>query len=285
MREVSQLVFSQSRLQDYADCPRRFQLRYLLDLEWPALETDQALELEAAMRRGEEFHHLLHQHALGVPAALLETTFEDELIGPWWKRYLSWQEAHLPAVRQAEISLTTTLGELDDAGTAVRLTAKFDLVAKLADGTLLIIDWKTGRPPGPGGRGRLAARLQTIVYRYVLARAGDWLNGGTPVDPARLRMLYWFAEDGSTIAFDYDRAQYRRDEDRLRSLLGEIIGRVDYPLTSDERRCRFCSYRSFCERPFVELELDSALSEEWDGRMDSDGLNSLNLDDLDEISF
>ena len=34
----AQFAFSQSSLQDYADCPRRFQLRYLDKLIYPAIE-------------------------------------------------------------------------------------------------------------------------------------------------------------------------------------------------------------------------------------------------------
>jgi len=30
--------FSQASLQDYVDCPQRFQLRYLAALQWPAVE-------------------------------------------------------------------------------------------------------------------------------------------------------------------------------------------------------------------------------------------------------
>lgn len=40
-------TFSQSMLQDFVDCPRRFELRYLLDARWPAQETAQALQYEA----------------------------------------------------------------------------------------------------------------------------------------------------------------------------------------------------------------------------------------------
>jgi hypothetical protein len=32
--------FTQSSLQDYLDCPRRFQLRYVLDQPWPAVESE-----------------------------------------------------------------------------------------------------------------------------------------------------------------------------------------------------------------------------------------------------
>ena len=37
-----QFAFSQSSLQDYMDCPRRFQLRYLDRLIYPAAESEPA---------------------------------------------------------------------------------------------------------------------------------------------------------------------------------------------------------------------------------------------------
>ena len=38
--------FSQNSLQDYVDCPRRFQLRYLLRQPWPAVESEPLSEYE-----------------------------------------------------------------------------------------------------------------------------------------------------------------------------------------------------------------------------------------------
>jgi len=55
--------FTQASLQDYADCPRRFQLRYVERVAWPALEADSALENERHMQQGIAFHRLAHQHA------------------------------------------------------------------------------------------------------------------------------------------------------------------------------------------------------------------------------
>ncbi|MCP4541151.1 MAG: PD-(D/E)XK nuclease family protein, partial [Chloroflexi bacterium] len=58
--------FSQASLQDYVDCPRRFQLRYVLRVAWPAPEAEPVLENERYLQQGAAFHRLVHQHALGL---------------------------------------------------------------------------------------------------------------------------------------------------------------------------------------------------------------------------
>jgi hypothetical protein len=63
--------FSQASLQDYVDCRRRFQLRYLLELAWPAIQAEPAEDQEMHGQQGELFHRLVQQHQLGIPAARL----------------------------------------------------------------------------------------------------------------------------------------------------------------------------------------------------------------------
>ena len=48
--------FSQASLTDYLDCPRRFQLRYLLEQAWPAVESEPLLERERLAELGRRFH-------------------------------------------------------------------------------------------------------------------------------------------------------------------------------------------------------------------------------------
>ena len=264
-------VFSQSALQDYVDCPRRFELRYIKEVRWPALETQSVQEHEAMMEQGQTFHHLLHQHALGVPAEVIEATIRDSEMRLWWDAYLRWQAANLPAERHPEITLTAGLdGRL--------LMAKYDLIARKADGEFLIVDWKTGKSKRPA---QLADRMQTLVYPFVLAGAGDWLNENTPILPERIRMVYWFAEDGRAIEFSPSAEKFQANQQRLSSLLREIETRFDFPLTADERHCRFCVYRSLCERGETAGQLDE-LNDDEDLLPESP---SLDIDALEEIAF
>ena len=55
-------MFSQGSLQDYTDCARRFRLRYLDRLAWPAAVAEPADEYELQAAEGAAFHRLVHQH-------------------------------------------------------------------------------------------------------------------------------------------------------------------------------------------------------------------------------
>jgi CRISPR/Cas system-associated exonuclease Cas4 (RecB family) len=273
--------FSQSALQDYGDCPRRFELRYVAQFDWPALDVGPGLELEARVREGQLFHELVHQHTLGVAPELLESTLlapGDGALRGWWERYLRWQAARLPRERQAELTLSAPFG-------ANRLMAKYDLVAREEDGSFLIVDWKTGRPSRPAV---LKRRWQSVVYPYVLTQAGGWLHGGEPIDPERITMIYWFAgegEQGKTIEFPYSVAQQREDEARLREVIAEMLSRTAFPLTTDERTCRFCRYRSFCDRGREAATWEEDSVEGFGDPADVEDGGGLRLDDLGEVAF
>src|SRR5574341_339738 len=77
-------TFSQSSLQDYADCPRRFQLRYIDQLAWPAVETEPVAENERRQQEGQLFHRLAQQHLLGLPAENLARLANTPNLERWW---------------------------------------------------------------------------------------------------------------------------------------------------------------------------------------------------------
>lgn len=260
------LQFSQGSLQDYVDCPRRFQLRYLLRLAWPAVEAEPALENERYLQQGAAFHRLVHQHLLGIPAERLSSAITDADLCRWWDEYARAGLAGLPAARYPEAVLSAPLN-------GYRLVAKYDLVAVEAGQRVVIVDWKTSRKKPR--RAWLAERLQTRVYPYLLVRAGAHLNAGRPFEPGAVEMLYWFANySDDPVRFPYDAAQYQEDEAYLSGLIDEIEGGgdQDWPLTTQEKRCRYCLYRSLCQRgvqagALDEIE-DEAEADAWDVALD-----------------
>lgn len=242
--------FSQGSLQDYVECRRRFQLRYLLSLAWPAEPAEPAEVYEQHTADGAAFHHMLHQHEVGVLAdALLDP--EEGALPVWWQNYLAHGPRNLPAVHHPEVSLSAEVA-------GYRVLAKYDLIAIEPGRQAVIVDWKTGQ--GRPKTGVLAARLQTRVYRYLLVAAGAALNGGHPFTPDQVSMLYWFANHPQQPEhIPYDAQRYEADGRYLAGLIEEITGAGtdDFPKTDDAERCKFCAYRSLCERGVVAGDINA----------------------------
>jgi CRISPR/Cas system-associated exonuclease Cas4 (RecB family) len=257
--------FTQSSLQDYLDCPRRFQLRYVLDQPWPAVESEPLIEREHLAELGRRFHQMAQRHTVGVPVEQITASAQDAELARWWWSYLNVPPQGLPsALRRAEMTLATPLG-------AHRLSAKYDLLALEPGRRAVIVDWKTERKRPT--RAQLAARMQTRVYRYVLVQAGAALNGGQPIEPGQVTLVYWFAEfPAEPEVLPYDPAQHAEDAAFLTRLVEDIAARTEaeWPKTNEEMRCKYCTYRSLCDRGIaagtgdesdVELDLEITLAE------------------------
>ncbi len=254
--------FSQNSLQDFIDCPRRFQLRYLLQQPWPAVQSEPLAEHERLLEQGLRFHQLIQRHNLGLPETRLAKTVDDPDLRRWWRNYLESPPPDLPTARRhPEITLWTSLG-------GHRVKARYDLLALEPGRRAIIVDWKTSRQRPNSAV--LANRIQTKVYRYVLAEAGTALNGGVALSPDAITVIYWFAEyPADPQILSYDANLHGADAIELANLVGQITARAesaeeDWPLTPDERHCRFCTYRSLCDRgvlpgPLAEFDSDQAL--------------------------
>jgi hypothetical protein len=119
-----------------------------------------------------------------------------------------------------------------------------------------------------------------VVYRWVLAQAGHDLNGGQPIPPERIEMIYWYAA-GEPVRLGYDAAGFERDGLLLRGMIEQINQAAAFPLTSEERRCRFCTYRSLCDRGRAAGELDNLELSDDDSPPDF----HIDLDQIAEIEF
>jgi len=270
-------MFSQSSLQDYQDCARRFQLRYLEHCRWPAPQTTDALEFERDMRLGHAFHRLMSQLHSGVPPEALQAGAEaDPELARWWASYLSTPPQGLPeGLRETELTLSATLASF-------RIEARYDLLAGAPGGRWVIIDWKTNRRRVP--RSTLSKRLQTRIYPFVLVQAGAALNGGAPIAAEQVEMLYWFAEfPAQAERFPYDRGAHLADALALDGLLREIqaLPEDGFAKTDDRRRCRYCAYRSLC----WEDVLAGALAELEEPAAGEAALEGLDMETVEPIPF
>ncbi len=264
-------TFSQSCLQDYADCPRRFRLRYVDQLTWPAIESEPVAENERRQQEGQIFHRLVQQHLLGLPTENLARLANTPNLARWWKNYTISDLGLSGYTTFTESALSAPLG-------AHRLLAKYDLIA-LGENKATIIDWKTyARRPRDEW---MAAHWQTRVYRSLLAVAGNNLNGGQPIGPEQIEMMYWYADFPSEPArFKYTAAQFKRDWSAIEKVAKEISSAQEFPMTEDEKMCRFCVYRSYCDRGKQAGAMDEAEAE-----MESEAAFDVNFEQIGEIEF
>jgi hypothetical protein len=270
-------AFSQASLQDFQDCARRFQLRYLLQLAWPTPQAEPVQENERHIRRGERFHRLAQQALLGVPAdrlAEIAAADPDPELSGWWDNFTRLLPELLAGERRVELDLSAPLGRH-------RLLAKYDLVQVIpGEGRAVIWDWKTSmaRPR----RTWLEEKMQTRVYPYLLWRAGAWLNGGQPFRPETIEMIYWFAGfPDRPERFSATSTLLESTHQDLLALVGEIETRQagSFEKTLQEGRCRFCVFRSLCERGSTAGLLSERADDEEPGEIE------INFDQIGEIRF
>ncbi len=277
-------LFSQSNLQDYVDCQRRFQLKHILHQAWPAVEAEPYIENERLIDRGMKFHRIVRQYLSGVTAEQVALSIRsDETMQRWWENFLASAKSGLlstmnePGIRHyEEISLSVPIAQF-------RLIAKYDLLVIYPDGRLQIFDWKTAE--NHPRRRWLTERLQTHVYPYVLAGAGVGLLPGRAIEPGQVEMIYWFTnQPEQPERFPYSPAAYREDNRYLPDLVSTIShkGEKIYPLTPDVRRCLFCTYRSLCNRGVSAGDMTHL--EEW-LEPETPAEVNIDFDQIGEIEF
>ena len=230
-------TFSQSNLQTFTYCRRRFYLRYVRRLIWPAqLVSDQqyAQDREAGVR----FHRLVHQHFLGFDADLLRKVAEadpDQRLPVWLENFLSNSLSHLNGRLFPEALFTATVE-------GRTLSAKVDLL-QIDNRSISIFDWKTSRQlPNLSS---LQKQQQSKVYPLVISRAFD----GKELD--HLTMVYWEANfPEQVIEINSTLSDWQRYELEISALIELIFSLKleEFIATPDERKCYWCEYRSYCQR-------------------------------------
>ncbi|MDD2522206.1 MAG: PD-(D/E)XK nuclease family protein [Anaerolineaceae bacterium] len=240
-------TFSQSNLQTFDYCRRRFYLRYVKKLIWPAqLVSDQQYiqDREAGVR----FHRLVHQHFLGFEASLLRKIADgdpDIRVATWFETFLASPMATLQGKLEPEALFTTKI-----AGHP--LSAKVDLL-QIDGENISIYDWKTSRHLPK--LSTLQKQTQSKVYPLVISRA---LNLGQPgYETARLRMIYWEANfPGQTIEIPSYQNDWKKYQLEIAASIELILSlrREEFVATPDEKKCAWCEYRSYCQREKIAVD-------------------------------
>jgi len=271
------LHFSQSNLQDFRECPRRFQLKVVDQISWPAAYLEPLSGLEQATEIGNKFHQLCHQYFSGIDPGTLEISITNPDLKNMWENFIEFGMEIDAESRYSEIILSSPfLGH--------HLIAKYDLVIQTPDGKFIIFDWKTSsRKPS---RTILSQRFQTFLYPYIFTKAGNSVFKTTQPAPSDISMNYFYpmSSDPEEI-FPYSDSLYVENIRVLTNTITEIedfisSGRV-FPLTDNIEECSKCIYRSLCERGVRAGEIDIF------AEIDQEDLSDIyfDLDDINEIEF
>lgn len=283
----SDFVFSQSNLQTYSDCARRFWLTYVQRLPWPAVEATPVQEVEYVMRLGEAFHRAIQRAEAGIPPELVAMQLEDPL-DTWFAAYQQHRPRDLPESTRIIESVLTMPLQVGTDGPVYRMMAKFDLLAIEPGERAVIIDWKTSRRRTEAHF--LRQKLQSQVYPYLVVEVSKTQAWG-PLTPEQVEMRYWFtAAPDEPVVLRYNTQQHAANHQLFQRLLSQIVAgqsEDDFPKAPDteairSRLCAYCPYRSRCDRGVTPGDLAQVNDLE---EIIYDLALEVNLEDVTEIAF
>jgi hypothetical protein len=259
------LTLSKGKLADFQACRRRFQLRYLLQLPWPAMPFEG--EDVEARRLGRRFHQVLHRHFIGL--SVQDEIQSEPRLRRWWEHFTDHGPALPPGRRFPELSLTVPIGKH-------RLVGRFDLLI-LGREKVQLFDWKTESRPRT--EGRLRRELQTRIYLALVAESGPALGVGPvlgrQIKPEGISITFWYAgASPAAVTIDYDRDQHNDNWIMLKALVAEIEDQVtvegSWRLTDDWSRCERCPFQIYCKRQTGMLDLVDWEPEESTSQLERD---------------
>jgi CRISPR/Cas system-associated exonuclease Cas4 (RecB family) len=266
--------FSQNNLQDYIDCARRFQLLHLLHQEWPALQTEFSKQSDRLIELGQNFHRLVFQFFSGVSMEMISEGTKNPGLEILWQNFLKSDVAQIIETIKAEFTLSVPF-------CGFRLTAKYDLIVFKAPSKIIIYDWKTSSKQPK--RERMLQRMQSKIYPLVLSLSGYPLEN--PISANNIEMIYWYPHHPSSpISFVYTSKQETEDLEFLESLVKEILEFREpiFPLTIDLKKCKFCTYRSLCNRGDKAGSLDEMIDQD---DLQTESVWDLDFENIEEINF
>ena len=192
-KSKNDLVFSANSLQSFDDCQRRFELRYLQELKWPAVETEPVLESEQFLANGRRFHEMVHRDILGIPVPEPSLDKDPELFA-WWENYLTHDPIPVQGEMYPEKTLVSTIKDRV-------LIATYDLIVLTESGEAIIYDWKTWRQPAKRSLEYVRSRLQSRVYPMLLVQVANTFRGVDAIAPEQIEMEVLVCRGSSKLGF------------------------------------------------------------------------------------
>jgi CRISPR/Cas system-associated exonuclease Cas4 (RecB family) len=246
------LTVSRAGLTTFQICQRRFQLRYLDRLSWPAVPED--ARMEKARIEGERFHQLMHRHFLSLSVSKEAESYPE--LARWWKIFLSEGPQISDGQHLPELTLTVPMGRH-------LLSGRFDLLV-LSREQVHLFDWKT--EARARAEGELVTDLQTRLYLALAAEGAPALD--RKFGPEHILMTYWYVnEPAASVTIHYDQAKHVENWKYIGQIVDGINRRLavegKWPLTEDLSACEQCAFQVYCGR-----QTDSFRLNQWESLED-----------------
>ncbi len=242
-------AYSPTALGTFFDCPRRFMLRYVLGIPEP--DDDRPFEVINAAAAGTLAHTLMEN--LGSTRMSLEEFLH--LAEEYFDRYIAENPPlirdSVPAVREEFLEMMETAYAMDPGRiivldeediyctheSGVKIHGYPDRVEKLDDGSVLIVDFKTGRQV-THVQDDIHTCLQIVIYAYLMEQKGFNVSGGE----------FRYIRNGETVTCRYDT-----------QMKGELLGMLqvfrdhmiagDFPVAPQDEEndpCKYCKFGNVC---------------------------------------
>jgi hypothetical protein len=271
------LNLNQGILQDFIECPRRFQLKMLDDLPWPAAHTSRLDQFDQSIILGNRFHLLCYQFFSGMNVSDLEQSIDDPILMDMFQSFIPYGYSFRDHLHFSEQLISCSFLKH-------KLVAKFDLLVEIEPSLYTIIDWKTS--PTKPNRKTLSDRIQTILYPFILHQAGHLLTGGKEISAETIQMRYWYplSSEPEEI-FPYSNQIHQDVLDNLTKIISSLnqmlLSGDIFPLTNDKDLCTYCNYRSLCDRGISPGEFDYFLPDEQEDLSNF----RFDLENIEEVYF
>lgn len=260
--------FSFSHIQMYQTCPYRYKLSHVLNLpskgsHYFSFGTSIHNTLQAFYTRVQEMNSVQQVSLFDTPRKAAATAVETKLkvppveellalyekkwIGDWYQsrsqreQYYEKGKEVLKTFYKAQEDSWTVPVFLEDAFKIKMgdylLSGRFDRIDQLPDGSLEIIDYKTGKSK------KLTADVkeQLLIYQIAAEQLPKYRHLGKPS-----KLTFYYLEEGIKTEFIGD----NEDLERLRETVVGTIDQIkagDFTPTPSQFACERCDFRDICE--------------------------------------
>jgi len=249
---LQSLQLNQSNLQDFLDCPRRFQLKVIEKTVWPAAVAEPLSMAEQSILLGNQFHRICQQYFSGLDPEIISDHIFDSALRTMWQNFLPFGEQLIGKFYRVENIISMPF--LNH-----KLVAKFDLILQINNQVYIIYDWKTSsKKPS---RTDISQRVQTLLYPFIFTESGHKLFQFDNIPVEDVSMHYWYplCSDPEEV-FPYSSSEH----ERIFSFLSDTINKINllieadelFPLTEDLSKCQRCVFRAICQRGSRGVPLD-----------------------------